>query len=199
MSNKTVSETFSHYSKRLLKFILGKVHLLEDAEDILSEVFYQYSRVSGLANPIENVAAWLYRSARNRIIDHYKKKKETPLPAFYDDEEDGYVDYVIDEIADVLFGEAAGPETDYLRSLILREIETAVAELPKEQREVFELSELYDMPVKEIARKTGAPLNTVLSRKHYAVMYLRKRLRELYSDVMSNENSLDTSFPMILS
>ena len=181
MANKTVSETFNHYSKRLLKFIRGKVHLLEDAEDILSDVFYQYSRVNDLANPIENAAAWLYRSARNRIIDHYRKKKETPLPAFYDEEED---EYVVDEIADILFGEAAGPETDFLRSLILREIETAIAELPKEQREVFELSELHAMPVKEIAQKTGVPENTVLSRKHYAVLHLRKCLRELYCDVV---------------
>jgi len=184
MSNKTTAEIFRQYSQRLLKFILGKVSLFEDAEDILQDVFYQFSRIDGLANPVENTAAWLYRSARNRIIDQYKKGKESPLPASYDEEED---EYIIDEIADILFGEEAGPETDYLRSLILQEVETALTDLPKEQREVFELSELYGTPVKEIAKKTGVPENTVLSRKHYAVKRLRKRLRELYCDVMGTK------------
>jgi len=181
MSNKTASETFRQYSKRLLKFIHGKVDLLEDAEDILQDVFYQFSRIDNLVNPIENAAAWLYRAARNRIIDQYKKKKEVPLPVMYDDEED---DYITDEISDILFDEETGPEYGYLRALILREIEAALADLPEEQREVFELSEFYAMPVKEIAKKTGVPENTVLSRKHYAVKHLRKRLRELYCDVM---------------
>jgi len=180
MSNKT-AETFKQYSKRLLKFIRGKVGVLEDAEDILQDVFCQFSRLDDLANPIENTAAWLYRAARNRIIDQYKKKKESPLPVTYDEEEG---DYIVDEISDILFGEETGPEADYLRSLILQEIETALGELPEEQREVFELSEFYGMPVREISQKTGAPGNTVLSRKHYAVLYLRKRLLGLYFDVM---------------
>ena len=181
MPNKTAAETFNSYSKRLLKFIRGKVMLLEDAEDILQNVFYQFSRIDDLANPIENTAAWLYRAARNRIIDHYKKKKELSLPASYDEEEG---EYIIDEIADILSGEDSEPEDDYLRSLILQEIETALADLPGEQREVFVLSEFDAMPVKEIAKKTGVGENTVLSRKHYAVKHLRKRLQELYGDVM---------------
>ena len=155
--------------------------MFEDAEDILQDVFYQFSRIDDLVNPVENTAAWLYRAARNRIIDHYRKKKEQPLPASYDEDGDGYI---IDEIADILFGSETGPEPDYLRSLILQEIETALAGLPEEQRNVFELSEFFGMPVKEIAEKTGAPVNTVLSRKHYAVKHLRTHLRELYSDIM---------------
>ena len=181
MSNKTAAETFSHYSKRLLKFISSKVGLLEDAEDILQDVFYQFARIDDLAHPIENTAAWLYRAARNRIIDQYRKEKENPLPASWDGEEE---EYFIDEIADILYGEEEGPDNDYLRSLILDEIETALADLPKEQREVFVLSEFDAMPVKEIAKKTGVPENTVLSRKHYAVKHLRMRLQELYCDVM---------------
>ena len=188
MSNKTTAETFRHYSERLFKFIRGKVNLLEDAEDILQDVFYQFSRADELANPIENTAAWLYRAARNRIIDQYKKKKEIPLSAFYDDEED---EYIIDEIADILFGEETGTEHEYLRSLILQEIEAALAGLPEKQREVFELSEFYNMPVKEIAKKTGVSENTVLSRKHYAVKRLRKCLWELYCDVMGAKQAED--------
>ena len=183
MAGKTAAGIYKKHRQRLLKFILGKVRLLEDAEDILQDVFYQFSRIDDLVNPIENTVAWIYRAARNRIIDYYKKKKELPLPASYDEEED---EYIIDEIADILFGKEAGPETDYLRSLILQEIEAALAELPEEQQKVFELSEFFAMPVKEIAEKTGSPQNTVLSRKHYAVKHLRTRLQELYSDIMGN-------------
>ena len=180
MFRKT-SETFKYYREKLLKFIRNRVNFLEDSEDILQDVFYQYTRIDDLANPIENASAWLYRTARNRIIDHYKKKKDAPLPAFYDEEED---EYIVDEVADILFGETAGPETDYLRSLILDEIETAIADLPEDQKKVFEMAELSAMPVKEIAEKTGVPVNTVLSRKHYAIKSLRNRLEELYSGVM---------------
>ncbi|MCL2880865.1 MAG: sigma-70 family RNA polymerase sigma factor [Treponema sp.] len=180
MPDKNAAETFKQYSARLLRFIRGKVHLLEDAEDILQDVFYQFSRVDSMSNPIENTAAWLFRAARNRIIDKYRQKKEVSLPGSYDDEDD----YLIDEIADIFNGEDSGPEDNYLRSLILQEIDTAIAGLSDEQREVFELSEFYAMPVKEIAKKIGVPENTVLSRKHYAVTHLRKHLQELYDDVM---------------
>ena len=151
----------------------------------MQEVFYQFARqfagINDAANPVENASAWLYHAARNKIIDHYKKKKDAQLPASYDAEEG---EYVIDEIADILFGEEAGPEAEYLRSLIFEEIKSALDDLPKEQREVFELSEIFDVPVKEIAKRTGVPVNTVLSRKHYAVRFLRKRLQELYCDVI---------------
>jgi len=177
---KTV-EIFKAYQQRLLKFIRSRVNRSEDAEDILQEVFYQFAKVDDLVNPIENAAAWLYRAARNKIIDHYKKKKDAPLPASYDEEED---EYIIDEIVDILFGEETGPETEYLRSLIIEEIQSALDDLPKEQREVFERNELLAIPVKEIAIETGVPINTVLSRKHYAVKFLRKRLRELHYDIV---------------
>ena len=179
------AEIFKVYRQRLLKFILSRVNLPEDAEDIMQEVFYQFARqftvIDNGADPVENASAWLYRAARNKIIDHYKKKKDVPLPASYDEEED---EYIIGEITDILFGEEAGPETEYLRSLIIEEIQSALDDLPKEQREAFEGNELLAIPVKEIALKTGVPVNTVLSRKHYAVKYLRKRLQELYCDIM---------------
>jgi RNA polymerase sigma factor (sigma-70 family) len=180
MAGKT-AEAFSGFRQRLLKFIRSRVHLPEDAEDILQDVFDQFERVNALANPVENTAAWLYRAARNKIVDHYKKKKEVPLPAQYDEDED---EYVFDEITDIIYAEEATPETKYLRSLIAEEIQNALDDLPKEQREVFVMSEFLDYSVKEIAEKTNAPVNTVLSRKHYAVKFLRKRLQELYDDVM---------------
>jgi RNA polymerase sigma factor (sigma-70 family) len=102
MAKKSVAQTFKGYQQRLLKFIRSRVSRTEDAEDILQDVFYQFARVDNIINPIENTAAWLYRAARNRIIDHHKKKKDVPLPASYDEETD---DYIFDEIADIIYGE----------------------------------------------------------------------------------------------
>jgi RNA polymerase sigma factor (sigma-70 family) len=181
MAKSAASEIFKSYQQKLLNFIRGKVNKIEDAEDILQDVFYQFSRVDSLVNPIENISAWLYRAARNKIIDHRRKKKDEPLPASYDEDED---EYIIDEIADIIYGKEETPETEMLRSLVLDEIQAALADLPKEQREVFELTEFLDYSVKETAEKTNTPVNTVLSRKHYAVKFLRKRLQELYGDVM---------------
>ena len=181
MSKKSAGEVFTNYSKRLLKFIRSRVGRPEDAEDILSEVFYQFARVNDTIKPIENTAAWLYRAARNRIIDNYRKKKDAALPEHYDENDDD----VFDEISDIIYGEEATPETQTIRALIFEEIETAIDDLPQEQREVFIMTELLDFSVKETAEKTHTPVNTVLSRKHYAVKFLRKRLNELYGDVMA--------------
>jgi len=181
MEKKPAAEIFLNFKQKLFNFIRPRVNRLEDAEDILQDVFYQFSRVDNLVNPIENISAWLYRAARNKIIDLRRKKKDEPLPASYDEDED---EYIIDEIADIIYGKEETPETEMLRSLVFEEIQTALADLPKEQREVFEMTELMDFSVKETAEKTNTPVNTVLSRKHYAVKYLRKRLQELYGDVM---------------
>jgi RNA polymerase sigma factor, sigma-70 family len=180
MADKT-AQTFVSFRQRLLNFIRSKVSRVEDAEDILQDVFYQFSRVDNIINPIENISAWLYRAARNKIIDLRRKKKDEPLPVSYNEDAD---EYIFDEIADIIYGEETTPETEMLRSLVLEEIQTALADLPKEQREVFEMAELLDYSVKEIAEKTHTPVNTVLSRKHYAVKFLRKRLEELYGDLM---------------
>jgi len=181
MAKNSAAQIFKSYQKRLLNFIRGRVNHIEDAEDILQDVFYQFSRINNLINPIENISAWLYHAARNKIIDHYKKKKDESLPALYDEDDD---EYIFDEIADIIYGKETTPETEMLRSLVFEEIQTALSDLPKEQREVFEMTELLDFSVKETAEKTNAPINTVLSRKHYAVKFLRKRLEELYIDVM---------------
>jgi RNA polymerase sigma factor (sigma-70 family) len=174
------TETYISLKQRLLNFIRSRVSRLEDAEDILQDVFYQFSRVDDLVNPIENISAWLYRTARNKIIDHHRKKKDESLPELYDEDGDEYIFY---EIADIIYGEEATPETEMLRSLIIEEIQCALAELPEDQRIVFELTEIAGLSVKEVAEKTNTPVNTVLSRKHYAVKRLRKHLAELYGDV----------------
>jgi RNA polymerase sigma factor (sigma-70 family) len=175
------ADAFTTYRERLAHFIRKQVSSAEDAEDILSEVFYQLSRMDSLAKPVEQVSAWLYRVARNQIINWYAKKKKEPLSIIADDEND---DDILADISDFLFADDTTPETEYLRSMILAEIETALAELPPEQREIFEQTGLLDIPVKEIARITGTPVNTLLSRKHYAVVHLRKRLKHLYADMI---------------
>jgi RNA polymerase sigma factor (sigma-70 family) len=176
----SAADAFRTYGKRIANFIRKRVSSAEDAEDILSEVFYQLSRMDGLAKPVEQVSAWLYRVARNRIINWYEKKKNEPLPVSADDEDDD----ILADFADVLFSADSTPETEYLRSLIWAEIETALVELPPEQREVFEQTEFLNIPVKEISKITGTPVNTLLSRKHYAVLRLRERLKHLYSDMI---------------
>jgi RNA polymerase sigma factor (sigma-70 family) len=181
MPQTNVAQTFSAFHEKLSHFIRKRVSIAEDAEDILQEVFYQFTRVNNLGKPVEQTAAWLYRVARNLIINKYIKKSEVQFSISYDEDDNTSF---LDEITDVLFAEETTPETEYLRSLVLEEIKSAVNELPPEQREVFELTEYYDMPVKEIAKNTGVSINTVLSRKHYAVVHLRKTLEELYENVV---------------
>ena len=176
----TVAQAFAEYRERLLKFIRSRVSAFEDAEDILSEVFYNFARMNGLANPVEQTAAWLYRAARNRIIDHYKKKRNIPFSLFADD--GGGDDEDISDFIDILAADENTPETETLRSFVWDEIKNALDELPQAQREIFIQTEFEGLPVKEIAEKTGVPVNTLLSRKHYAVKFLRERLQEAYDD-----------------
>jgi RNA polymerase sigma factor (sigma-70 family) len=180
MQKKSVAEVFNTYRERILKFIRTHVYQLEDAEDILQDVFYQFARVNDLAQPVEQTLAWLYRAARNRIIDRYKKKKDIPFSvlADIDDDDDGY----LSDIIDILSRDETPGETEALRILIWEEIESAIDELPPSQRDVFITTELLNVPVKEISQKSGIPVNTLLSRKHYAVVHLRKRLQDLYMD-----------------
>jgi RNA polymerase sigma factor (sigma-70 family) len=178
-------ELIAKYQPRLQSFIRGKVASREDAEDILQDVFYQLVKtVNTTMNPIEQVSAWLYRVARNAIINHAAKKREERVPAYRDDDGDTGM---LEDFSEVLFGDegaAPSPETEYMRSLVWTELERALAELPPEQREIYELTELDGIPVKEIARTTGLPVNTLLSRKRYAVLHLRERMRELYDEII---------------
>jgi len=181
MSKNSVAQTFTEYRERLLKFIRSRLNVLEDAEDIVQEVFYQFTRVNEMTNPIEQTAAWLYRAARNKIIDYYKKKKDIPLSVLADlndsDEDDDLSDFF-----DILSADETTPETEALRSFVWDAIKTAVDELPQAQREIFIQTEFEGLAVKEIAEKTGVPVNTLLSRKHYAVKNLRERLKDIYAE-----------------
>ncbi|MDR1973821.1 MAG: RNA polymerase sigma factor [Bacteroidales bacterium] len=171
-TKENLPELIAEYQPRLKSFIRNRVGNKDDTEDILQDVFYQLIKtLDGAMNPIEHVSAWLYRVARNTIINNGIKKREVRS------------DEVFKEFSKILF-DGSSPETEYLRSLVWVELESALSELPAEQREVFELTEFADLSMKEISVTTGVPVNTLLSRKHYAVLYLRKRLKDLYMDIV---------------
>ncbi len=183
---ENLTKLIEEHQPQLKSFIYKRVENKKDAEDILQDVFYQLLKTvdNNDVSPIEHLSAWLYKVARNAIINAGLKKKEDELPVYHDDESD---DEVLSDFSDILFsgeGTVPSPETEYLRSLVWVELENALAELPPEQREIFELTELDDIPVKDIAQATGVGVNTLLSRKHYAVLHLRKRLAELYTDLI---------------
>lgn len=177
-----VEQIVKEHRPRLKSFIRNRVSNNEDAEDILQDVFYQLIKtVENNVSPIEQVSAWLYRVAKNTIINKGKKKREESLSTPGYDEEGN----VMEEFSEILFNDDnPTPETEYIRSLVWKELEAALAELPPEQSEIFELTELEGLPVKEIAAAMNVPVNTLLSRKHYAVKHLRKRLLVLYRELM---------------
>jgi RNA polymerase sigma factor (sigma-70 family) len=184
-NQRDTEKLIAKYQPQLKSFIRNRVKNREDAEDILQDVFYQLVKTVNTAmNPIEQVSAWLYRVARNTIINHAAKKREEEMPAYRNDDGDTEM---LEDFSEVLFNDdeaSLSPETEYMRSLIRTEMERALAELSPEQREIYELTEMNGIPVKEIAQTTGVPLNTLLSRKHYAVLHLRKRMKELYCEII---------------
>ena len=177
-----ISEVVKTYTNRLQGFIRKRVDTVEDADDILQDVFYQLTEADSYLKPIDQLTAWLYTVTRNRITDWYRKKKAEPLPAFSDDEDE---DGVMNELSELLFDNGSTPETEYLRSLVWTELEEALALLPAEQRLVFELTEMKGLSFKEIAEQTGEQVNTLISRKRYAVVFLRQRLQVLYDELIN--------------
>ncbi|MDR1557985.1 MAG: RNA polymerase sigma factor [Tannerellaceae bacterium] len=184
VNKDNLGKLVAEYRPQLKSFIRKRVDNREDVEDILQDVFYQLAKtVNAALSPVEEVAAWLYRVTRNTIINHDIKKREGAMPVCQNDERE---DEMLTDFSEVLFSSetSPSPETEYLRSLVWEELEIALAELPPGQRRIFELTELDGIPVKEISRTTGVPVNTLLSRKHYAVLHLRKRMKQLYEDIV---------------
>jgi len=176
--NNTIIQAISSYGKNLLGFIRRRVKNDADAEDILQDVWYQFSSVIN-SEPIEQTGAWLYRVARNKILDKHKKHTETLLDDMLpvEDDEDSL------DFKAILMTEGKTPETEYLRNLFWEQLFMALDELPNEQRQVFIWQELEDIPFKEIAERTGENVQTLVSRKRYAVLHLRKRLKQLYEEI----------------
>ena len=175
--NHRIAETVEREQSRLRNFIRKRVFDESDAEDILQEVFYELVQAYRLMKPVEQVGAWLYRVARNRIIDRFRKQKPEAarIPAANEEGE-------VFPWEDLLPSPNAGPEAAYAREVLLDEIDAALDELPEEQREVFVAHELEGRSFKDMAAATGLSVNTLLSRKHYAVVYLRRRLRAIYDE-----------------
>jgi RNA polymerase sigma factor (sigma-70 family) len=176
-----ISEVLERERSRLRNFIRRRVDDEGDAEDILQDVFYELVEAYRLMKPVEQAGAWLYRVARNRIIDRFRKKKPVPFADTGVVSEDGDV-LLLEEL---LPSPDAGPEAAYARSVLLQELEDALAELPEEQREVFVGHEIEGYSFKQLAARTGVSVNTLLSRKHYAVLHLRQRLRAIYEEFVN--------------
>jgi RNA polymerase sigma factor (sigma-70 family) len=180
--DERLTETIGREQGRLRNFIRRRVADESEAEDILQDVFYELIEAYRLMKPIEQVGAWLYRVARNRIIDGFRKKKPEPFSPEKDpDAEDG--DSL--SLEELLPSPDSGPEATYARSILLEELDTALDELPEEQREVFLAHEFEGFSFKEISAETGVSVNTLLSRKHHAVLYLRRRLQSIYDDFVN--------------
>ena len=167
--DRRISELVTREQSRLRRFIRSRVPDPRDAEDILQDVFYELVEANRMLMPIEHVTGWLFRVARNRITDLFRRKKPE--------------DDVLPQLYDLLPSPDAGPDALYARGVLLDELALAVDELPIDQREVFVAHELYGRSFKEIAAETGVGINTLLSRKHYAVLQLRKRLQGVYDEL----------------
>ena len=184
--DRQIAAIVAQERSRLLNFIRRRVPKQDDAEDLLQEVFYELIVAYRLMEPVQRWSAWMFRVARNRIIDRFRRKR-------FEGAATGDAIAVSEEgeellLADVLPSPDAGPEAEYARAVLLEEIEAAVEELPPEQREVFIAHEIEGHSFKEIAARTGVGVSTLLSRKRYAVQHLRRRLQAVHDEINPGGN-----------
>ncbi|OWK73198.1 RNA polymerase subunit sigma-24 [Flavobacteriaceae bacterium JJC] len=175
-----IAQTVKNYGGKLLSFIRPKVNNTEDAEDILQEVWYQFSNLTNISE-ILNVGAWLYQVSRNKITDSYRKKKTENLEDFVYEDEDG--SFSIKDI--LLLDDSENPELLAFREEVWKELFAALEELPEKQRSAFVENEIEGKKLQEIADEQGENIKTIISRKNYAVKHLRKRMNGLYLDLKS--------------
>jgi RNA polymerase sigma factor (sigma-70 family) len=179
--DQRISEAFGLERARLRNFIRRRVSDENDVEDILQDAFYELVEAYRMMKPVEQVGAWLFRVVRNRITDLFRKKRPEAManvPATSTDDGETL------SLEDLLPSPDAGPEEVHARNILLEELDAALDELPEEQREVFIAHELEGYSFKELAAATGVPVNTLLSRKHYAVLHLRQRLQAIHDEFM---------------
>jgi RNA polymerase sigma factor (sigma-70 family) len=181
--DRQITEAVRREQGPLRNFIRRRVADEGDVEDILQEVFYELVAAYRLMKPVEQVGAWLFRVARNRIIDRFRKKAREPLESGPTPASQGEAL----QWEDLLPSPDAGPEAAYARGVLLEELDDALDELPEEQREVFIAHEIEGRSFKELAAETGLSVNTLLSRKHYAVLRLRERLQAIHDEFRSHE------------
>ncbi|MCG2780420.1 MAG: sigma-70 family RNA polymerase sigma factor [Weeksellaceae bacterium] len=175
-----IAQTVKNYGGKLLSFIRPKVNNTEDAEDILQEVWYQFSNLTNISE-ILNIGAWLYQVSRNKITDSYRKKKTENLEDFVYEDEDG--SFSIKDI--LLLDDSENPELLAFREEVWKELFSALEELPEKQRSAFVENEIEGKKLQEIADEQGENIKTIISRKNYAVKHLRKRMNGLYLDLKS--------------
>jgi RNA polymerase sigma factor (sigma-70 family) len=178
--DQRISDVVRREQLRLRDFIRRRVPDPRDAEDVLQDVFYKLVEANRLLMPIDHITGWLFRVARNRITDLFRKKKPESFGDVTDEDDE------LLPLEELLPSADAGPEALYARSVLIDELELAIDELPEEQRDVFVAHELEGRSFKEIASETGVNVNTLLSRKRYAVLHLRERLQSIY-DEFTNE------------
>jgi len=178
--DRQIADVIAKEQPRLRSFIRRRVPNEADAEDLLQEVFFELVRAHRLLLPIDFVTGWLYRVARNRITDLFRKKRPQAFSEGALETNEGE----LLELDDLLPARDGGPEAEYLRNLLLDELRQAVAELPAEQREVFVAHEIEGRSFKELAAETGVNVNTLLSRKRYAVLHLRERLQGIHDEFL---------------
>ncbi|MBL7825117.1 MAG: sigma-70 family RNA polymerase sigma factor [Saprospiraceae bacterium] len=171
-----ITAVVQEYGKKLFRFIRGRVTNDADAEDILQDVWYQFSRVVDV-EPIEQISGWLFRVARNRLTDRFRQQKPRSLEDFVYEDEEGAVSF-----KDLLLVETDNPESEFLKQAIWDEFMAALEELPEAQRNVFVWNELEDETFQSISDRTGENIKTLISRKRYAVQYLRTRLETIYQE-----------------
>jgi RNA polymerase sigma factor (sigma-70 family) len=176
--DQRISEAISRDEPRLRNFIRRRVADASEAEDILQDVFYELVEAYRMMKPVEQVTAWMFRVARNRIIDLFRRKTREAARMEPDSRSDGEPQ----SLEELLPSPDADPDSAYVRKMLLEELEDALEELPEEQREVFVGHELMGYSFKEMADQTGVGVNTLLSRKHYAVQHLRERLQSIYDE-----------------
>lgn len=174
--NARIADVVEREQQRLRNFIRKRVPDADEADDILQDVFYELVQAYRMMKPIERVTSWLFRVTRNRITDIFRKKRPS---TFTEETREDDPSLGLD---DLLPPNNAGPEAAYARRLLLEELDAALEELPEEQREVFIAHEFEGRSFKELSATTGVSVNTLLSRKHYAVLFLRKRLKEIYDE-----------------
>ncbi len=179
-----IENLFKTDRKKFLGFIRQRVRSHEEAEDILQDVFTNVLAASAnVQKPIENIASWVFTAVRNRIIDSYRKKR---AETFSDMQTPGQAEDGVDAFENFLGDSSASPENDLLRKTIWESVQAGLAELPDEQREVFVRNEFEGISFREMSEETGVNINTLLARKRYAVLHLRKKLKELYQSVNDN-------------
>jgi len=177
--NAVLLEEINQQKKKLFEFIRKRVPDNEDAEDILQDVFYQFIETARAMKPVEQITSWLFTVARNKIIDLYRKKKPQAFSRMSRANND---DPDMPELFELLHDPGDNPETRYYRGLIQNELEVSLALLPPEQRDVFTAHEFEGISFKELSVQKGLSVNTLLSRKRYAVLFLRSRLSALYQE-----------------